>query len=156
MNQNFIMIFGNKKIKFLLLVFIIFVSIYYYNYNFKVPVYSKNLIQKLNSKDYKYIAHAGGGIEGKIYTNSLEAITNSINLGYKLIEIDLRETNDDVFVGVQSWAKFKKDTNFTDNNPDINSAISYKDFKNLKIFNKYKPVDTNIINVYWLVFIKNL
>ena len=101
MNQNFIMIFGNKKIKFLLLVFIIFVSIYYYNYNFKVPVYSKNLIQKLNSKDYKYIAHAGGGIEGKIYTNSLEAITNSINLGYKLIEIDLRETNDDVFVGVQ-------------------------------------------------------
>ena len=44
------------------------------------------------SKEY-LIAHAGGSIEDTIYTNSYEAIINSINKGYKYIEIDFRILN---------------------------------------------------------------
>ena len=37
----------------------------------------------------KYIAHAMGGINGKTYTNSYEAMTNSYKNGFKVFEVDL-------------------------------------------------------------------
>ena len=58
------------------------------NFN-KQPIYNPELLEKLNEKQYKFIAHAGGGIENIKYTNSLEAINQSIRLGFKIIEIDL-------------------------------------------------------------------
>lgn len=46
--------------------------------------------QKLrrNFYDYNVIAHAGGGIDGHIYTDSLEAINNSYDNGARLFDID--------------------------------------------------------------------
>ena len=41
----------------------------------------------------EFIAHAGGAINGKVYSNSLEAILKSIQDGKKMIEVDLIETS---------------------------------------------------------------
>ena len=98
-----------------------------------------------DEKQYKFIAHAGGGIDQHAYTNSLEAVNLSISKGFKLIEIDLRETKDKYFVGVNSWQKYKKDNLFEKN--DINDEPLYlKEFKKIKILNKYTPLTANEIN----------
>ena len=58
----------------------------------------------INSREnINLIAHAGGEIDGFIYTNSLEAIKQSINLGYNFIEIDLHLTSDGFFFGFHDF-----------------------------------------------------
>ena len=42
------------------------------------------------------IAHSGGGINGYVYTNSQEAILQSIANGYRVIEVDVSMTSDGV------------------------------------------------------------
>lgn len=49
-----------------------------------------------------FIAHAAGEIEGRIYTNSLEAIEQAIAAGYRFIEVDLRKTLDNSYYGAPS------------------------------------------------------
>lgn len=61
--------------------------------------------QNLGNKfyDYNVIAHAGGGIDGHIYTDSLEAINNSYDNGARLFDIDLRFTSDLEIVLRHDW-----------------------------------------------------
>jgi len=49
-------------------------------------------------KHEKYIAHAGGSIEGVSYTNCKEAINSSYSKGYRFIELDFISTADDIFI----------------------------------------------------------
>ncbi len=52
------------------------------------------------------IAHAGGGINGLKYTNSLEAMEQSIEHGFKMIELDLLISSDRRIVAVHDWNRF--------------------------------------------------
>ncbi|MBV1876806.1 MAG: sulfatase-like hydrolase/transferase [Pseudomonadales bacterium] len=49
------------------------------------------------------IAHAGGGILDKTYTNSFEAMNHSLNRGFKLIELDFSWTSDGELVCLHDW-----------------------------------------------------
>lgn len=51
----------------------------------------------------KFIAHAGGAINGNVYTDSIKAVKNSINNNFKYIEIDLRKTSDNYLFGFHDW-----------------------------------------------------
>lgn len=51
----------------------------------------------------RYIAHAGGGINGLIYTNSLEALESSYSNGIRYFEIDVNETIDKKIVLRHVW-----------------------------------------------------
>jgi glycerophosphoryl diester phosphodiesterase len=135
--------FGNKIFVIIILVSL---SIFFYNKNQKSNFqYDEKTLQLLDNREYKFIAHAGGGIDGYTYTNSLEAINLSISKGFKLIEIDLMETKDKYFVGVNNWQKFKRDNLFKEN--EINDKpLSLKEFKKVKIFTKYTPLTSNEIN----------
>ena len=138
--------FGNKKILFLVLVlipiiFIIDLKIFKKNFE-----YNPEIINLLKKNDYKFVAHAGGGINDIRYTNSVEAVLESIEKGYKLIEIDLRETTDKHFVGVHDWLSLKQNSNFSEDVSIDNSAISLKEFKRLKLFEKYTPITLEQIN----------
>lgn len=44
--------------------------------------------QEAKFYDYNVIAHAGGGIDGNIYTDSLEALNQSYQNGTRLFDID--------------------------------------------------------------------
>ena len=110
--------------------------------------YDSDLLKKLKQKNYRFIAHAGGGIDDLKYTNSLEAVNKSIKDNFKLIELDIRETLDNVFVGVHEWKEFKKITNTKkkDENELNNEALLLNEFKKKKIYKKYTPLDIISIN----------
>lgn len=76
----------------------------------------------------------GGGISGKEYTNSREALDNSLNMGYKYIEIDLRETSDSAIVCCHEWEDFYHMTGIE---ADTDKGITLQKFKQCKIYGKY-------------------
>ncbi|CDT85487.1 glycerophosphodiester phosphodiesterase family protein [Vibrio coralliirubri] len=82
------------------------------------------------------IAHAGGGINGLKYTNSLEAMEQSIEHGFKMIELDLLISSDGRIVAVHDWKSFHEITN--SNNT---GSISYKEYESKIIYDKYKTLN---------------
>ena len=140
----------NFGIKTLIFFLIITFSITIYLKIFKTfeANYDSDLLKKLKQKNYRFIAHAGGGIDDLKYTNSLEAVNKSIKNNFKLIELDIRETLDNVFVGVHEWKEFKKITNIKkkDENELNNEALLLNEFKKKKIYKKYTPLDIISIN----------
>ncbi len=140
----------NFGIKTLIYFLIITFSITIYLKIFKTfeANYDSDLLKKLKQKNYRFIAHAGGGIDDLKYTNSLEAVNKSIKGNFKLIELDIRETLDNVFVGVHEWKEFKKITNTKkkDENELNNEALLLNEFKKKKIYKKYTPLDIISIN----------
>lgn len=89
------------------------------------------------------IAHAGGGINGLKYTNSLEAMEQSIEHGFKMIELDLLISSDERIVAVHDWKSFHEMTN--SNNT---GSISYKEFESKTIYDKYKTLNiSTAINI---------
>lgn len=55
-------------------------------------------------KDSYLVAHAFGGVNGKSYTNSLEAFRNNYELGHKVFEIDFCLTADNVLIARRDWS----------------------------------------------------
>jgi len=51
------------------------------------------------------IAHAGGGIDGKMYTNSIEALNSNYAKGFRYFEIDFSWTSDHHLVCLHDWGK---------------------------------------------------
>lgn len=60
-----------------------------------------------------YIAH-GGGIGAFVYTNSLEAVRDSLDKGFRFIEVDLMETSDGHLLGGHDWKYFTSAINHAD------------------------------------------
>ena len=107
---------------------------------------SETLLDFLQSTDpsSNFIAHAGGGINDHIYSNSEEAIELSISNNFKMIEVDLLITSDEYFVGGHSdWPSFKNKLSYKNNNQE---PMSLKEVNNHLVFNKYKPITINKIN----------
>jgi glycerophosphoryl diester phosphodiesterase len=98
----------------------------------------KKIIERNN-----FIAHAGGGIDNKKYTNSKEAVLNSISRNYKLIELDLLITQDGEVVAAHDWKSFKKKSGINDS---TKSPLNLEDFSKAKIYSKYEPLDIRKIN----------
>lgn len=57
-------------------------------------------------KPEKYIAHAGGRIDGETYTNCMDAMELSYDKGYRFIEVDFEWTTDEEPVLLHSWDGF--------------------------------------------------
>src|SRR5690606_12167557 len=88
----------------------------------------------------RFIAHAGGGINGDVYTNSLEALNLSYEKGFRLFELDIIKTSDNVFVAAHDWKGWAKRTGYKDETP-----VSLKIFKENPI-EAYTPMDIHDIN----------
>ena len=78
----------------------------------------------------KVVAHATGGIDGLDYTNSKEALLNTIENGIKVIEIDFNYTTDGNLVCYHYY------NNIT---PEARE-LSLEEFLNVKIQGKYTPM----------------
>jgi len=92
----------------------------------------------------RYIAHAGGEIEGLKYTNSLEALNYNYDQGFRLFELDISETVDGHFVATHDWNYWKKEANYQGEVP-----VSLSEFKKHKIRNKYTTLDMSAINQWF-------
>ncbi len=74
-------------------------------------------IQRQANDPNRFIAHAGGIIEGKTYTNSLEALNASYKKGFRLFELDIIKTSDGEFVAAHDWENWQKRTGYMGKTP---------------------------------------
>lgn len=92
------------------------------------------LVDHLSNKErFKYyltntnlIAHAGGGIDKRTYSNSKESLELAYENGFRIFEVDIYMTKDKKYV-------LTHDSNA--------SNMTYDEFMNSKIYNKYTPMD---------------
>lgn len=92
-------------------------------------------VDDLDLKARKYVAHAGGEINGRKLTNSKEALEQSYRNGYNLIELDMQWSTDGNLVLVHDWGNF---ANFIGAAED--KAYSAQEFTNLKMFGNLTPM----------------
>jgi hypothetical protein len=97
------------------------------------------------SKDAKdtnrFIAHAGGKIEGFTYTNSLESLDLSYKRGFRLFELDIIKTSDGKYVAAHDWENWAVQTNYKGSLP-----VTSSEFMKYKIRDKFTPLDMEAIN----------
>jgi hypothetical protein len=75
----------------------------------------------------RFIAHAGGAIDGITYTNSIEAMDLAYKKGFRLIELDIIKTRDGHFVGSHDWGFWQKETGYEGEiPPDLETFKQYK------------------------------
>lgn len=89
----------------------------------------------------RFIAHAGGKIGGSTYTNSLEALNHSYKRGFKLFELDIIKTSDDMFVAAHDWDSWQRATGYKGSLPPPAA-----NFQKYKIKKRFTPLDMGDIN----------
>ncbi len=99
------------------------------------------------SNSHELIAHAGGEIDGYVYTNSLEALQQAADRGYRYIETDLQMTADSVLVAAHSWEDFNR---MTGNAHRGDSAMLLDDFVAQRIHGRYTPLTASMINTFFM------
>lgn len=83
---------------------------------------------------YHGIAHALGSINDKYYLNSIDSFYPNYQKGYRIFEMDLLFTTDNVLVGRHRWG-----SNLSDPLSKKGKAVSYKKFKKSKLYGRYTP-----------------
>ena len=106
--------------------------------------YQNFILSDFRNESDRFIAHAGGAIDGNIYTNSLEALNYSYEKGLRLFELDLQLSSDNKIVAVHSWKEWVKDTGYSGKIPPTE-----KDFLNYKIKGYLTPLNINLINKWF-------
>ena len=101
-------------------------------------------INKLSKDVNRFIAHAGGIINGDSYTNSLEALNYNYQLGFRIFELDILKTSDDIYVALHDWERWVGYTGYKGSFPPTR-----KNFKQHKILGKYTPLDMSDINEWF-------
>jgi len=91
----------------------------------------------------RFIAHAGGMIDGEIYTNSLEALNQNYQKGFRLFELDILKTSDRTYVANHSWKDWDSVNNVQ------NYVPTHEEFMKKKIFHRFTPLDLNNINQWF-------
>lgn len=83
--------------------------------------------------DNLLVCHAGGGIEGLDYTNSREALENTLANGCRYVEIDFSYTSDHELVCMHAWDEAWGE-------PGSEEIPALQDFLAGKIYGKYTPM----------------
>lgn len=103
--------------------------------------------------NYHFVSHSGGGIQGKLYSNSLEAWNLSYENGNRVFDADLMFTTDGEIV-----LRHENNDNLELNEKRISESVftitdtgcleittedyplTFKEFMNSKIYSKYTPL----------------
>ena len=91
----------------------------------------------------KYIMHAGGQVEGKNYTNSLEALTKNYEAGNRIFEIDLNFTSDGELVLIHGWSEYDYTHRLGVVYNKKKPVMDLKTFKKTKLYGKYTTMTVN-------------
>lgn len=102
--------------------------------------------EKRDYVTYELIAHAGGAIDGYIYTNSYEALCKAADDGYTYIELDLQLTSDSVLISAYDWEEFNT---ITDSSHLSATAPGLSDFLSRRIHGRYTPLTASDIDAFF-------
>lgn len=108
----------------------------YFFFTKHVPKYSANAIENIAEPKDRYIAHAGGTIDGITYTNSREAINSSYKKGFRFFEVDINVKVDGKLILGHDESAFIKNL-FTDLKP----PLTLEKIKNAPKKYNYMPID---------------
>ena len=93
-----------------------------------------------------FIAHGGGGIDGRTYTNSQEAVATAIRNGYRMLELDLLLTSDGFIVAAHDWKSYRERTGTQGSAAaSTDMPMTLAEFRAQRIDGKYTPIDENDI-----------
>jgi glycerophosphoryl diester phosphodiesterase len=76
-----------------------------------------------------FIAHAGGAVKDKTYTNSLEALETNYEKGFRFFEVDFSWTSDREVVAIHDWDQSFLEMFFVQENVKIPSKVQFLRFK---------------------------
>lgn len=93
------------------------------------------------------MAHACGAIDGIDYTNSKEALELSLDKGIRYVEVDFSLTTDNKIVAIHKWNKDSYERLGIEYKGE-DKPISYDEFMNCKIENKYTAMDFDDVVAY--------
>ncbi len=110
---------------------------------FKQNSTNADIIKKRITPD-RIIAHAGGAIDGHVYTNCLEALDLNYSKGFRKFELDILKTSDGHLVAAHDWKLWKEITNYQGALPPDRC-----DFLSSKILGQYTPLDIKRINLWF-------
>jgi len=92
----------------------------------------------------RLIAHAGGGVDGQLYIESLEALNRSYQRGFRFFELDLRKSSDGHYVAVHDWKSWRERTHYAkERTPTL------KEFKAYRLKLHYTPLGMREINQWF-------
>ena len=101
----------------------------------------KNEIHRNARETDRFIAHAGGLIEGYTYTNCLEALDLSYKKGFRLFELDILKTSDGKYVAAHDWSGWAEKAGYHGVLP-----VTAEEFMKHSICGKFTPLDMAAIN----------
>ncbi|MCQ2976768.1 MAG: amidohydrolase [archaeon] len=101
------------------------------NEKYEISMDDFNRIHELTEEEKQYVVHAGGKLDKYTYVNNYEALKNSYEEGYRMIELDVEFTSDNVPVMLHSWDGFI--TSYF--GVESNVVYSYDKFKSFTMIN---------------------
>lgn len=128
---------NKKRILCILLIILIFFSVFLFSHKekeYKQGPYCDHFLGKWDEKN-RIFAHALGGINGKTYTNSIDALKVNYSQGKRYFETDFALSSDGQVILTHDWEETTK--NLIDWPQGY--VPTYEEFKANKIYYKYEP-----------------
>ncbi len=107
-------------------------------------VYFPKISYAFEPNNNRYIAHAGGAVNGIKSTNSKEALDQNYKKGFRLFELDIIETSDKKMVAAHDWKMWSRFTDYSGALPP-----SHDEFMKHKIYGDYTTLDLKGINAWF-------
>lgn len=104
-------------------------------------IYFPKVKYEFEPNNDRYIAHAGGEINGVKSTNSKQALDANYKKGFRLFELDIIETSDGKLVAAHDWKMWSRFTDYEGTLPP-----SHSEFMKRKIYGDYSTLDMKGIN----------
>ena len=104
-------------------------------------IYFPKINYEFEPSNDRYIAHAGGEIDGVKSTNSRQALDANYKKGFRLFELDIIETSDGELVAAHDWKMWARFTDYEGMLPP-----NHAEFKKHKIYGAYSTLDMKGIN----------
>ena len=107
-------------------------------------IYFPKVTYDYEASNDRYIAHAGGEVNGIKSTNSKDALDQNYKKGFRLFELDIIETSDGKLVAAHDWRMWSR---FTDYGGTLPPTLA--EFKKEKIYGDYETLDMEGINKWF-------
>lgn len=107
-------------------------------------VYFPKETYEFTPNNNRYIAHAGGEVNGIKSTDSKNALDESYKKGFRIFELDIIETSDGKLVAAHDWNMWARFTDYTGTLPPTHSQ-----FMKQKIYGDYTTMDMDGINAWF-------
>lgn len=107
-------------------------------------IYFPRIRYEFEPNNNRYIAHAGGEVNGIKSTNSKDALDQNYAKGFRFFELDIIETSDRKLVAAHDWRMWSRFTDYEGTLPP-----THAEFMKEKIYGDYTTLDMEGINKWF-------